>query len=174
MKKSIFSIALMASLLASATDDSYLYWMVNVEENNWNYNYEVKVLGKTSSEEDTGTFLNLYYGDATPAGESIGCDLLQDYKQDPGAGFYAGFASNAGYTSYVIELLSSEHGNLLGQWSWMAAEVETYIAQNSIRAPSLKPLPMSMALPAPVPSSGLLLLLGVAGLALRRRKQFAA
>lgn len=173
MKKSIFSIALMASLLASATDDSYLYWMVNVEENNWDYNYEVKVLGKTSSKEDTGTFLNLYYGDATPAGMSIGRDLLQDYKQDPGAGFYAGFASNAGYTSYVIELLS-DNNDLLGRWTWADAAVETYIAQNGIKPPSLAPLTMSMALPAPEPSSGLLLLLGLAGLALRRRKQIAA
>ena len=166
----------MASLLAgaAATDiDSYLYWMVNVDEGTWNYDYRVQVRGVPGSSEE-GPFLNLYYDNGNSAGFSVTREYLQDAKSDPGVGFYAGFASNAGYTSYVIELLSSDTSDLLGRWSWTAAQVETYIAQNGIKAPSLAPLTMSMALPAPEPSSGLLLLLGVAGLALRRRKQIAA
>ena len=166
----------MASLWAGAADDSYLYWMVDVDENGWEYDYQVRVKGmETSEPSEAGSVLNLYYNNGNPAGSSITKEYLHDSYQDPGAGFYAGFASNAGYKSYVIELLSVDNSDLLGSWSWTAAQVETYIAQNGIKAPlSAGPLTMSMALPAPEPSSGLLLLLGVAGLALRRRKQITA
>ena len=165
----------MASLWAgaAATDtDSYLYWMVDVEEGSWDYEYKVQVKGMPGSSEE-GSLLNLYYDNGNPAGSSVTRKYLQDSKHDPGVGFYAGFASTAAYTSYVIELLS-DNNDILGRWTLEDAAVETYIARNGFKAPSLAPLTMSMALPAPEPSSGLLLLLGVAGLALRRRKQFAA
>ena len=165
----------MASLLAGAADtgtDSYLYWMVNVDEQGWEYPYKVQVKGKTESDTQ-GSLLNLYYYDGALAKDvtSVGMDYLQAYENKPGFGFYAGFASNAAYTSYVFELLSTS-GDLID--SYEAKAVTEYIAKNGLKSPTLTPLTMPMALSAPEPSSGLLLLLGVAGLALRRRKQITA
>lgn len=168
MKKSIFAIALMASLLAGAAEDSYLYWMVNVNENEWGYSYSAQVSGKNG---DDSTVLNLYYANGNSAGQSIGKTALQAYK-DTGFGFYALLGS--AYTSYVFEILGDRGDVVWSSEEYDANAVAQYVARNDIRPPTLQPLTMHMALPAPEPSSGLLLLLGVAGLALRRRKQVAA
>lgn len=169
MKKFVFAIALMASLLASATDDSYLYWMVDVTETAWHYDYSVQVRGKTS-DSDVGSLLNLYYGDGASADKSIGSDYLKDLSGSD-LGFYAKLASDVTYTSYVFELFCDS--GVVAQ-SDPYADVQAFIVTGGIGAPKLSPMAVQMALPAPEPSSGLLLLLGVAGLALRRRKQITA
>ena len=178
MKKSIFTIVLMASLLAGASDtDSYLYWMVNVDEGTWTYDYKVQIKGMTGEAGDEGSLLNLYYGDGTLAADktSISGDFLRNYENKPGAGFYAlltPLTAGSQYASYVIELLSSSN-DLVDSRTFAEAAIESYIVQSGISVPKLSPMMVQMALPAPEPSSGLLLLLGVAGLALRRRKPVA-
>ena len=57
MKKTIFAIVLMASLLAGAVEtgtDSYLYWMVDVTETDWHYDYSVQVKGMTADDPAGG------------------------------------------------------------------------------------------------------------------------
>ena len=173
MKKSFFAIALMASLLAGAAKadtDSYLFWMINVEEDGWEYNYSARVMGVDGSGSKTP--LGLYDEDGYAIGSSVGKDLLQTYKGYTGdPGFYAKLASERTYTSYVFELFC-DSGTVARSDPY--TDVQAFIVTGGIDAPKLSPMLVSMTLPAPEPSSGLLLLLGVAGLALRRRKQITA
>lgn len=177
MKKTIFAIVLMASLLAGAVEtgtDSYLYWMVDVTETDWHYDYSVQVKGVTDDDPAGGSLLNLYYGDGKPVGgtgQSITSQDLNYYRRY-NVGFYAELLSSKTYTSYVFELVSDS--GVVAQ-SEPFTEVKAYITGNGISSPSqLGMLMVAMPLPVPEPSSGLLLLLGVAGLALRRRKQITA
>ena len=121
-----------------------------------------------------GSLLNLYYGDGKPVGNpgtSITSQHLNQYHA-LGVGFYAELLSSKTCTSYVFELVSDS--GVVAQ-SASVTEVQAYITGGGMTAPSLQGmLVVPMALPAPEPSSGLLLLLGVAGLALRRRKQITA
>lgn len=186
MKKSILAIATMAALIAGAADtDSYLYWMVNVDEDGWNYAYSATVKGCTDAKgQGEGTYLNLYWVDGgdpitstgmgapAAASSSVGRTDLQTLK-DTGWGFYAGLASNPTYGSYVIELWG-DSGNQIGNWTIDAAEAMAYIAQNGIGVPATAAWAVPATLPIPEPTSGMLLLLGVAGLALRRRKMRVA
>ena len=164
----------MASLLAGATD-SYLYWMVDVDEAGWDYDYSVRIKDTAGGSGD-GSFLNLYYGDGSAAGTSLRREYLKDLGGSSlgNVGFYAKLASNMTYTSYVFELFC-DSGTVAQSGPFEYADVKACIVTDGIGDPALSPLMVTMGpLPAPEPSSGLLLLLGVAGLALRRRKQIAA
>lgn len=169
MKKSVFVIALMASLLAGAADtDSYLYWMVDVEEGNWDYSYSVQISGKLKDGGNTES-LEIYNFNGS-IGKSIGKTELKTYKENS-FGLYTLLGSQ--YSSYVIELLSDKN-EIVGSQSFEDVAVSDYIARSGMSNPPLDMYMPTIALQAPEPSSGLLLLLGVAGLALRRRKQITA
>ena len=179
MKKTIFAIALMASLLAGAAEtgtDSYLYWMVDVETTQWDYDYTVRVRGMDGSE--VGSLLNLYYGDGSLAADTTSYGIAKNELKaygGSGVGFYAELLSNQTYTSYVFEILSSDtHVIVNSRTVDITTELQACITGSGMAAPSLEMLTVSMPLPAPEPSSGVLLLLGVAGVARRRRKQIAA
>ncbi len=174
----------MAALIAGAADtDSYLYWMVNVNEAGYDYPYSATVKYDPGTEGGSSSYLNLYWvddgskintGTYVPSGadSSVGRDDLQAFR-DSGWGFYAGLASNPNYGSYIIELWG-DSGNRIGNWTIDAAEAMAYIAQNGIGVPATAAWAVAATLPIPEPTSGMLLLLGVAGLALRRRKMRVA
>ena len=174
MKKSILVIVTMVALISGAADtDSYLYWMVNVDESSYSYNYTAKVRD-TSVTTPGDEYLDLYYvGAESTFGKGVSEDIIRAYEKDaPGWGFYAKLAASPTYGSYVIELWSGS--DLVGQSSaleYSEALAQGYIAQSGIGMPAAAPWTVQMTLPVPEPNSGLLLLIGSAVLALRRRKQ---
>lgn len=177
------------TLLAS-TEDSYLYWMISPDATLTSVQgVDAKVsaapyyarVGYADSSRDVfsqglDTYLSLY---VEPGGSTI-----RDYAgtidniatQDgthPGIQTTPVFAALPGVTSnnytYWIELLN-DAGNVAGYASIGTYEtLSNYVS--SLKGMAIPSIALSVGVfTAPEPSSGLLLLLGVAGLALRRRK----
>lgn len=187
MKKQV--LAVLAGLVGGAVfaadvssdRDSYLYWAIDPTAQIQNFDgsyqeikdsYSVRI-GAVNG--NTTSYLNLY-GDATDSGpisygggQAAGIGAF-DLK---GGGIFAGVG---GYetSSFFIEILN-DSGNIIGQSETYAhAALAQYISSmKGAELPSAGAW-MPTAYVAPEPSSGLLLLFGLAGLALRRRKQVVA
>ena len=187
MKKQV--LAVLAGLVGGAvfaTDvsdrDSYLYWAIDPEAQIQNFDgskqeikdsYSVRI-GAVDSSGIT-SYLNLY-GDATDSGP-----ILSGDGQAAGIGAFdlkggGMFAGVGGYSSssFFIEILN-DSGNIIGHSETYAyAALAQYISSMKGAALPAAGAWMPAAYVAPEPSSGLLLLFGLAGLALRRRKQAVA
>ena len=158
----VLSVLWVASAIA---EDSWLYWMIG-NDSGQTYN-KVTVRGFTDG-DSTGTLLSLYYDSETPlsTGDYVaGTDL--DAMQDFGVGLYAKLATSPVYSSYIIELWNDSKFVAQSETlsaAMAAAHIETgnSLAQLSAWAPT------SYAIPEP--NSAMLLLVGCAALALRRRR----
>ena len=183
MKFIAFALAMAGVICASgATEDSFLYWMVGDTATLDNsviqgpYNAKVVAIQGDSAEwsyqGDGGIYLNLYNAmtDANPI-EGNSVSLGGNGGNLP---YFAGLGSTAsGGWTYFIELYNDSrifaHSDALPY----APESIATLANMSVPGTAWN---VKAFVPAavPEPNSGLLLLLGVAGLALRRRKQIAA
>ena len=177
MKKSILLAMFLGAAGTSSADDSYLYWMINKDElANYSSYDNVRIKAVNGGTE---TYLNIYSGPSSDsfsyhaAGDnisSIGTDQVQD-AIDWGEGFYASLAGLSGLSSYsfIVELWNDNNflAQSFGDGTYGA--VSAYIYSGGISAPPATPW-IATSFDIPEPSSGLLMLLGMAGLALRRRK----
>lgn len=171
MKKLIALCAVALSMGAFA-DDAYLYWMVS-DSATWDVNpapsYDTARVGVVDGTGATVAYLNIYnWGETTGAGSA---QILSGLDNE----FYANLGSyaNSSY-SYYIELLNDP--TVVGK----SAEISYSDATNYILASiSQTDSPSSAAAWAPnftatsavpEPTSGMLLLFGLAGLALRRKR----
>ena len=191
MKKLILSVctALAFTALAAETVDSYLYWMVNDDANGITLNGEfydyksltVKVVAYDSSTwrpnqtpDNGGKLLTLY----SAAGDlgSLGKEVTITGVNSP---FYAGILSGMTKNtwSYFVELYNDQVfvGRSSEGLTYANAEAMAYLMGSDLK-PGTGPWIVSSftSTPAPEPNSALLLLIGCAALALRRRKQIAA
>jgi len=174
MKKSILLAVLLAALGASASD-SYLYWMVDTTSaDNFSYDYaRIKAVNG-----GTETYLSIYEADFDqPLTEAAGgvsgvskstVDAYADFGSS--AGFYASLAGiNPSTASFIVELYN-DSGFLAQSFNdGSYGAVSGMIYAGGIFAPPAMPWKAG-SYDVPEPSSGLLMLLGMAGLALRRRK----
>lgn len=155
--------------MASA-DDSYLYWMIGDTTP-----YEAKDYDTVRVAADNGSgtisYLTLY----GPGGDSLGQDVttvssaeINALKSD-GQALYAKLISGTSYSSFFIELLNDN--KLVAQsetLSYSAAVADYYITTgNSMSLPNMW---AASTFAIPEPNSGLLMLVGMAVLGLRRRK----
>ena len=161
--KAFAAIAVAASALSASADvDSYLYWMV---ENTVTYDtkyvsgggsvtYDYAMI-KISGED---SYLTLYN-----TGGSLDTDML-----DSGTTAAAGFSSSPAFSSFLIELYN-ESDQKVG-WTTLpySTAMANYVYRDPTAAGSTGVFTVSQVIPEP--TSGLLLLLGMAGLALRRRR----
>ena len=168
MKTLKFMLMLAAAAAAGAVKaevDSYLYWMVSATATysdaaggtlpgtQVDYDY-----AKISA--DGGSSYLSFYG---PGGGDLGVDTL-----DKGVDGYVGFASSPAFSSFLVELYSDESSERVG-WATIPYNTAMQYAFTDITQQKLANL-YTVTQAIPEPTSGLLLLLGMAGLALRRRR----
>ena len=190
MKKLIL-IVCAAMAFAALADDSYLYWMVNDDANGITLDGEkytygsltVKVVAYDSSTwrpnqtpDNGGKLLNLYWQDENGRLVSDGNAVTIDGKVNPS--YYAGIASTmiGPNWSYFIELYNDQ--GFVGRSSegidYASVQSGQYLMGSDLHPGELWNVSAFTATPAPEPNSALLMLIGCAALALRRRKQIAA
>lgn len=152
----MFAVAV-AAWSASAEVDSYLYWMVGdpvkYDFNGADIDYSYAKVSTDGGE----TYLTLY-----GTGGSLDTDIL-----DKGETGYAGFASTPGFSSFLFELYNDDDEKV--GWTTLSySQAAQYVYSNPTSPSAAGVFGITQA--APEPSSGILLLVGLAGLALRRRR----
>ena len=169
MKKFLSALLVSGALMASA-DDSYLYWMIGDTKPYTADNYaQVRVKAIKEGSGDI-SYLNLY----GPSGDDLSTTTvasgdINSLKSD-GQALYAKLISGTSYSSFVIELLNDSN-KLVAQsatLSYTDALANYYITTaNSMTLPAMW---AATSFAIPEPNSGLLMLVGMAVLGLRRRK----
>ena len=172
MKNLKFAALLAAAMAVGAAkaDDSYLYWMVGSDVK---YGALAGSLANTLAIEgdiedyyakvmtDDGTYLTLYGVDGKPASEELAVNSTGR----------AYFSSDSSFSSFVFELYN-EYDERVG-WSVLPySSAKDYIYSDATLGAGTATYHVADLIPEP--SSGLLLLLGLAGLGLRRRRARAA
>lgn len=170
MKRLLSVLAIIWAATAVA-EDSWLYWMLGDTSG---HSYDaVKVKGLTTEGDYAGaSLLNLYYDSSTPlstvnyvAGDNL--TAMQSF----GVGLYAQLATSSEYSSFIIELWND--GKFVAQSETLSyAAALAHIETGNSLAQIAAWAPVSYAIPEP--NSAMLLLVGCAALALRRRRLKAA
>ena len=164
--KKILSVLLVLGAITATAEDSYLYWMVG-DDTPADYAY-AKVNATTT---DGTSYLTLYDATGGYIGDSVSAGII-GVHQDLDFGLYAGLASSAAYSSFVIELYN-DSDVFIGQSieTLSSAAMAQYVTTaNGIGTPPAMWAPTG-GYAIPEPNSGLLMLIGCAVLGLRRRRQ---
>jgi len=167
--KRVLSIAVLLGAM-SASAESYLYWMVG---NTGEFSYDNAQVRVLNNGEATDNYLSLYYADGTAVGGTKVSDDYAKAAQDAELGLYAKLGNLLGEDySYIIELRNDD-GAFVAQTK---TPLSYSLALNNIVDSGLG-IPSSgtgwnpTTYNVPEPTSGMMMLLGVAALALRRRRR---
>ena len=164
MKKTLSLLAVLWAATVVA-EDSWLYWMLGDNAPAAGYD-TVKVRGLSNNDTENAGYLSLYYPSGDLAGYSVAGSTASAMNSE-GVGLYAQLATDRTYSSFIIELWNDSQFIAQSETlsaAMAAAHIET---GNSIGFASAW-MPQTYAIPEP--NSGLLMLIGCAMLALRRRK----
>ena len=164
------TVAIVAQV--AAAEDSYLYWMVaptvaySTTGDKVDFAYARVNFGGTLSEStgnvSGGTWLTMYSG-----GTSTGATAMESNVATGGATLWGVVPGEyAGTDSFIFELYNDSYG-VVGWNSITADALANYLGTASTPASSA----YTLAQVVPEPTSGLLMLFGLAGLALRRKRR---
>lgn len=156
----VLAFALAASA-ASATD-SYLYWLVD----NANYNGNAINFSYATISADNGqNYLSLYSPGVASSETAYLASNGANSSAGAPAGVYAGFDGSV--SSFLVELWSDSDVRV-GWQSYGSGALADYIFNGTTGGSSTTPFAVSSVVPEP--TSGVMMLLGIAALALKRRK----
>ena len=182
MKKLMVLAILACAAFTASAEDSFLYWMVDVgSTENYKFNYAtIKAANESGS---TSGYLSLYGSDsAEPLGTKLyAANYGVDKKYDPGSTTgYGAFAGVGGYgmgSRFLVELwtdgaTASDPANRVAfGWLTYDAVKDSIFSAGNMSGASAFTVGSTMLVPEP--TGGLLTLLGLAVLALRRKQKVA-
>ena len=169
--KKLLTIAALSVALAGFAEDQYFYWMIAdtpttlPEGQTWNPDgtYYAKIKDGAGGMEGTD-YLNIYTDSFDPLGKGFTFDAGDCI------GVLAGFNDASNIRSFLVELYTDSSATKpIGYADLSVASLGAYLTRAGMSQPA-QPYAVGTFSAVPEPTSGLLLLLGVAGLALRRRK----
>ena len=153
-----------ASATTFASEDRYIYWMIDQDESSG-----IAFKYATISIDGGTSFLNAYSG-ATELGPKVGFGP-GNTGYDIGPVYSGTFdGSDVGMT-FLVELYNDSNGKV-GRQVLDYNEVASSIF-GGLNISGAKAAVFSNFTPVPEPTGGMLVLLGIAGLALRRKKMTA-
>ena len=181
MKKLMVLAILACAAFTASAEDSFLYWMVNVgSTEDYYFNYAtIKAENKSGITSD---YLSLYGDRAEPLGTKLCAANYGDngnFNPGPTTG-YGAFAGVGAYgigSRFLVELwrdgsTASDPANRVA-FGWLSSDA----VKNSIFAAGdlsgALPFTVGSTMLVPEPTGGLLTLLGLAVLALRRKQKVA-
>ena len=170
MKKQMILAALLcaaATAVRAADTDAYLYWMVNVSDNkDYAFSYAtIKVAG-------SDTYLSMYTEGSTVASGT----RLYGAADSGNLTTETGFTGVGGYSgsTFLVELWASGTGadgsDTRVAWGSLAYAALSGYVYTEMGQGGASPYTVTASQVVPEPTSGLLALLGLAALALRRKQ----
>ena len=163
MKSSYMKKVIVAAFVATAAVSAragYLYWMIGQDADS-----DEAIRFEYATIKQDGQTLAIY----SPYGDELGTKVSAEdgYSMDDG-GYAMLSGATTGSTSFLVELWN-DSDELVGWARYGSADIATHIV-DSFNTSGGDPLYVTQPTLVPEPTSGILLLLGVAGLALRRRR----
>lgn len=170
MKHVVAAVCLVLAAGIRADDLQYLYWQVDLTANP----YSVPAFSYATVSDDGGTsHLSFYSTDGSPIGTEMAVsswEKVGDTGTTAGP-LYSGFGASIEPGSFLFELWQEDAGGAVSRVGWASYDYAQLLAgkyiYQSVAEGGGTPLTI---LAVPEPSSALLFLLGMAGLALKRRK----
>ena len=182
MKKLLTAMALAGAAMVASAEDNFLYWMVDVGDST-DYAFNYATIKAQDESGNTSDYLWLY---GQESANKIGQRLYaSNYGENgsyapgttTGGGAFAGVGGYGIGSKFLIELWTdgetADSPNRVGWTGWIDYAT---IANNIFSAGNLagsSPFTVGQTMLAPEPTGGLLTLLGLAVLALRRKQKVA-
>lgn len=171
MKKIFFTLAVVFAMITVAKADSYLYWMIDDSDKRFSSLDYTSLSFKVKTGD--GVYATITFYDEIGGG--TGYSSLSKEQVESIAGNATLFADVTNYepnaVTYYIELFNDSPYSQVAYSEISSAEAASYIASFDPANPSgFIPASATWSAPAPEPTSGLLMLLGMAALGLKRRK----